>query len=50
MEKELNFKFTEEQMNYIINVLATRPFSEVQGLMNLINEQYQQQSTLEVKK
>jgi hypothetical protein len=43
MLKPENSGSTIEQINYILNVLATRPFKEVQGIINLINEQAQGQ-------
>jgi hypothetical protein len=37
--KKFTFEFTEEQINYIINVLAQRPYGEVKPLLDLINQQ-----------
>lgn len=46
--RKFKFEFTEEQINYIINVLATRPYSEVQGILALIQQQGSNQSAEEV--
>ena len=37
--KKFTFEFTEEQINYIINVLGTRPYGEVKPLVDYIQEQ-----------
>lgn len=41
--KKFTFEFTEEQINYILNVLATRPYNEVKGLLEFIQSQAQPQ-------
>lgn len=35
----LNFKMTAQQAQYMLNVLATRPYSEVFELVGLIQQQ-----------
>jgi hypothetical protein len=35
--------FTEEQLNFILNLIAERPFKEVHELVNSIRQQGQQQ-------
>ena len=38
-----NFQFTEEQTNYILNLVAEKPFKEVHALVTSIQQQAQQQ-------
>jgi hypothetical protein len=38
-----NFQFTEEQTNYILNLIAEKPFKEVHTLVTHIQSQAQQQ-------
>lgn len=37
------FQFTEEQTNYILNLIAEKPFKEVHTLVTSIQNQAQQQ-------
>ena len=37
------FQFTEEQTNYILNLIAEKPFKEVHVLVSAIQQQAQQQ-------
>ena len=37
--KEFTFKFTEEEINYVINVLAQQPFGQVKPLIEKIQTQ-----------
>jgi hypothetical protein len=38
--KKFTFEFTEEQINYIVNVIAnTRSYAEAKPLLDLINQQ-----------
>lgn len=37
------FQFTEEQVNYILNLIAEKPFKEVHTLVTSIQQQAQQQ-------
>ena len=42
--KTFTFEFTEEQNNYIINVIATtKSYAEAKPIMDLINQQAQSQ-------
>lgn len=38
-----NLQFTEEQTNYILNLIAEKPFKEVHTLVTSIQNQAQQQ-------
>jgi hypothetical protein len=39
----LTFQFSEEQINYILNLIAEKPFKEVHALVSSIQQQAQQQ-------
>lgn len=39
----LTFQFSEEQINYILNLIAEKPFKEVHTLVSSIQQQAQQQ-------
>lgn len=45
----MKLEFTNEELNYIINILAEKPFSEVYQLIGKIQTQVQnQEKTVEV--
>jgi len=51
--KTFNFTFTKEEADYLLNVLATRPFNECHVLISNINKQAAEQAEpvkLEAKK
>lgn len=39
--KEYNLTFTEDEMNYIINAIASRPYNEAYKYINNIQQQLQ---------
>jgi len=41
--KKFNFEFTEEEANYLLNALSTRPFNECHVLISNINKQASEQ-------
>ena len=41
--KTFNFKFTQEEADYLLNVLATRPFQECHVIISNINKQAAEQ-------
>ena len=46
----MKFGFTEEQINYILNAVAQRPYAECHQLIVEIQKQANEQTKLEVKK
>ena len=43
----MNFNFTEQELNTIINALVQMPFKDVAGVLNKINDTIQQAATPE---
>ena len=48
--KKFTLEFTEEQINYILNAVAQRPYAECHQLLADIQKQANEQTKLEVKK
>lgn len=46
--KTFELKFTEEQLNYILNAVAQRPYVECQKIIETIQQQVQNQPKGEV--
>jgi len=47
--KEFELKLTEKEINYVLSVLGTRPFTEVADLLGKIQSQANEQITEEKK-
>lgn len=45
----MNYFFTEDEINYILGVLGTRPINEALPLVNNIHDQYNAQNSEEAQ-
>ena len=46
----MKLELTQEELQYIVNVISQRPLAECEALVNKIRQQFAEEQKLEVKK